>query len=418
RKAAEFAQQGIKLIITVDCGITNIEEVVQINNLGIDVIITDHHEVLDSLPKAVANIDPKRKDATYPFSYLAGVGIALKLALALVEVHLGINIQQFFAIKPDFLGFTALGTISDRVPLISENRIFAKYGLQQLAQMQNPAVNAIFATANFDREHISTERFFAEILPIFASANGNTACDYFLFKNYDECLIWAKELYEQSQIWQKEARQNLELAEQIVDLSPGILFVRDERLSLRVLGHIASKLKDRFQVPALIMGLKNDDWVGECRGINGVDLIELLKAHKSYFTAFGGHKKACGFTVPKQNVEAFIKSAKKYAKEHFVGNIIKENKLIPDGYLSIKELTEEYKKLGPFGEGNPAPILITQNTALTKHNSKYIFLERPDLEVKIATDQQLLDRVFVDILYTFDENLTVTILRIDYLENS
>jgi single-stranded-DNA-specific exonuclease len=416
-KAKEFADAGAKLIITVDCGITNVEEVEQIKKLGIDVIITDHHEVLEALPNAIANIDPKRTDSKYPFISLAGVGIALKLAMALLDMHLKVKPKQLFSLKPDFLGLVALGTISDRVPLISENRILAKFGLEQMANIQNPAVNAILNVAGIERTKLTNDMFFSDILPIFASANGNVACDYILNKNYEESLIWAQELNNQSQTWREEAKQTLLLAEQVVDLSPGILIVKDERLSLRALGHVAGKLKDRYQVPALIMGPKNNDWVGECRGINGVDLIELLKANREYFSAFGGHKKACGFTVSKKLADNFIKSAKQYAKEHFVNNIIRENRVIPDAFLPVKELTKDFVKLGPFGEGNPEPIFISQNTALSKSNGKYTLLERPELNVIYTPDQHIYsDRVFVDILYSIDEYLDISILKIDYTQ--
>jgi len=416
-KAIEFRKIDAKLIITVDCGITNVEEVDLIQKQGIDVIVTDHHEVLDSLPKSAANVNPKRADSKYPFIFLAGVGIALKLAIAVVDSYLGVKAKQLFSLKPDFLGYVALGTVSDRVPLVSENRIFATFGLEQLANMKNPAVNAIFKVAGVDRTKLTNDRFFSDILPIFASANGNNACDYFLNKSYDESLLWAQELYNQSQLWRADARETLALAEQIIDVAPGILFVRDERLSLRALGHVAGKLKDRYQVPALIMGPNGDDWVGECRGINGADLIELLKAHSSYFSAFGGHKKACGFTVSKKKAEDFIKSAKKYAKENFVGNIIRENRIVPDAVLPIKDLNNDFIKLRPFGEGNPAPVLISMNTPLSKHNGKYQFLEKPELEIKNNFNEPLFaDRVYADILYTIDENLSISILKIDYPE--
>lgn len=414
-KAKEFAELGAKLIITVDCGITNIEEVEQIKQLGVDVIVTDHHEVMDSLPKALANINPKRADFKYQFNQLAGVGIALKLAFALVDIHLKVKPKQLFSLKPDFLGMVALGTISDRVPLISENRILAKFGLEQMKNIQNPAVNAVFNVAGIDRTKLTNDLFFSDILPIFASANGNVVCDYILNKNYNESLSWAQELYTQSQVWREEAKQTLALAEQVVDVSPGILFVKDERLSLRALGHVAGKLKDRYQVPAIIMGSKQDDWTGECRGINGVDLIELLKAHRQYFSAFGGHKKACGFTVAKKLVDKFIKSAKKYAQENFAHSIIRENQIIPDAILPIKELNTDLIKLGPFGEGNPEPIFISQNTALSKSNGKYTLLERPELNVIYTPNQHIFsDRVFVDILYSINEYLDVSILKIDY----
>jgi single-stranded-DNA-specific exonuclease len=413
-KAKEFAQEDVKLIITVDCGITNISEVKAIQDMGIDVIVTDHHEVLDTLPQAVANINPKRKDSQYPFSFLAGCGIALKLAIALVDLHLGITIKELFTLKPDFLSYLALGTISDRVPLIDENRILARFGIEQMAIVKNPAIRAILQITKTSGQKLTNDKFFSDIIPVFSSANGNTACDYFLNKDYDECLQWAGELLKQSQEWREEAKENLVLAETIADMTPGIIIVRDQRLSLKVLGHIAGKFKDRHQLPVLVLGLKGNEWIGECRGINGVDLIALLKAHSSFFSAYGGHKKACGFTVADNVVDNFIKSAKKYAKEHFAGNIIKENRIIPDAELAIQDLNQDFLKLLPFGESNPMPILISKHTALVKTNNRFTLFDQPDLEVRNSSDQIINgDKPIINMLYSFDENLVVTILKIE-----
>ena len=145
-------------------------------------------------------------------------------------------------------------------------------------------------------------------------------------------------------------------------------------------------------------------------------MIELLKAHSSYFSAFGGHKKACGFTIAKDKAELFIKSAKKFAKEHFVANIEKENKIIPDAILPITELTDDYKKLAPFGEGNLSPVFITENNAFAKSNGKLIFLERSDLNVHSMLEQMPIDRVHINAMYEIDENLVVTVLKIEYQE--
>ncbi|MEO0075181.1 MAG: DHH family phosphoesterase [candidate division WOR-3 bacterium] len=413
-KAQEFAQNGVKLIITVDCGITNLKEIDEINKLGIDVIITDHHEILDRLPNAIANIDPKRPDSPYPFQFLAGCGIAFKLAVGLVDKCLNVNINELLALKPDFLAYLALGTISDRVPLVDENRILAKYGWQQFQKVKNPAILAILEISKINPSKMTYEQFFSDIVPIFSSANGNLACEYFLHKDYQDCLNWVSELLAQSQAWQKEARENLALAEEIADITPGIIFVRDERLSLRVLGHIAGKLKDRYQLPTLVLGYKNGDWVGECRGINGVDLIALLKAHSNYFSAYGGHKKACGFTIADKDVQKFIKSAKKYAKEHFVGNIISENKVAPEAILPLNELKEDFLSLMPFGENNPTPILISPNTTIISTNYRFILPERNDLEIINNTEQSFNhDKINGNLLYTFNEQLVVSVLKIE-----
>lgn len=413
-KAQEFAQDGVKLIITVDCGITNITEVKAIKQMGIDVIVTDHHETLEQLPDAVANVNPKRADNQYPLRFLAGCGIALKLAIGLVKVHLGINLEQLFALKPDFLSYLALGTISDRVPMLDENRILAKYGIDQLAKVKNPAIRAMFETTGVDPTKLTNEQFFSEIVPVFSSANGNTACDYFLNKDLNECLIWAQQLLEQSRQWRELAKENLGLAETIADITPGVIFVRDQRLSLKVLGHIASKLKEKHQIPVLVLGLKNGDWVGECRGIDGVDLIALLKAHSQFFSAFGGHKKACGFTIADKDVDKFIKSAKKYAKEHFAGNIISENKIIPEAELAISELNLDFLKIAPFGENNPAPVLLSRNTAFVKTNGKISLAHNPQLEIWNESEQPINgDRTYANLLYTYNENMVVSIIKIE-----
>lgn len=412
-KAIEFKEQGIKLIISVDCGITNIEEVKVIQEMGIDVIITDHHETLETLPPAVANVNPKRTDNKYPFQFLAGCGIALKLAIALVKEHLGISVKELFALKPDFLSYLALGTISDRVPMLDENRIFSKLGIEQFSKVQNPAIRAMFTVTGVDPKKLTNEKFFSDIIPVFASANGNAACNYFLNKVYDECLQWANELVQQSKEWRELAKENLALAETIADITPGIIFVRDQRLSLKVLGHIAGKLKDRYQLPTLVLGLKNGDWVGECRGINGVDLIALLKAHSSYFKAFGGHKKACGFTIADKDVQKFIKSAKKYAKEYFAGNIINENKVIPDAELPVAELNNDILKLAPFGENNLPPVLISKDTVFIKNHKGIHIAERPELEIRNDSEQNIHTDKPLNLLYTFDEHLTISILKIE-----
>ncbi|MEO0091625.1 MAG: DHH family phosphoesterase [candidate division WOR-3 bacterium] len=410
-KVKEFQDSGVKLIITVDCGITNNQEIDIIQKNGVDVIVTDHHEVLDKLPNSVANVNPKRTDSKYPFSFLSGVGVALKVSLALVEKHLKVSPEEYFSLLPDLLPITALGTIADRVPLIDENRIFAKLGLKELINIKNNAVKAVFDVVGMSRDNLTTEKFFGEIIPLFSSANGNQACDYFLNQNYDACYQWAQELYKLSQEWRESAKHNCYIAEQVKDVGEGIILVYDERLSLKALGHCAGRLKDIYQLPTIVMGLRNDDWVGECRGINGVDLIELLKAHSSYFTDFGGHKKACGFTLPKQKLKNFIKSAKKYAKENFAGNIIKENKLIAEMILPLDEITEEFKKLAPFGEANPTPVLISPKTNLTKEDGKIIYWKKPELKLECAPNLPVNPSGNTyDILYTFDDNLEITIL--------
>ncbi|MDH5684890.1 MAG: DHH family phosphoesterase, partial [candidate division WOR-3 bacterium] len=179
------AVNQIKLVITVDCGITNFSDVQELKDSGIDTVIIEHHEVLDKLPDALANIDPKRKDSKYPFRGLAAAGVTLKIVMALSEKLLKIKPDEFFSIKPDLLALTALGTISDRVPLLEENRILVKYGLEQIKKTSIPAIRVLLEQENLDSFDLTADKLLGHLLPLFASANGNQGCQYFLNDNYE-----------------------------------------------------------------------------------------------------------------------------------------------------------------------------------------------------------------------------------------
>ncbi|MEO0132760.1 MAG: DHH family phosphoesterase [candidate division WOR-3 bacterium] len=420
-KALEYHVAGVKLIITVDCGITNHNEIKELRAQSVDVIVTDHHEVLDNLPPAIANVNPKRIDSKYPFDQLAACGIAFKLAWALYSNFYGWTIEDFVTKKPEFLIWTMLGTIADRVPLINENRILAKHGLELITENSRPIIKAIVKKLNSNNA-VTTDKIINEIVPLFASANGNEACRYFQSQNEEEILSWLDKLQAESQAWRALAKENLQLAEKIAEISEGIIIIYNENLSLKTLGHIAGKFKDQYQLPVIVLGKKTTDWVAECRGINGIDLIEMLKAHSDLLITYGGHKKACGFTIANDKLTTFIAKIKEYAKANFVGKIIQENIVLADAFLPIRSLPlEVIKKLPPFGEGNPSPIFISKDTAVSVINNNLYFIERPDLSAVISGDKITSkifefypERVFADILYTTTERGEIVILSVDY----
>jgi single-stranded-DNA-specific exonuclease len=407
-KVRGFSDNRIKLVITVDCGITNFVEVEELTQSGIDTLIIEHHEVMEKMPKAIANVDAKRKDSVYPYRNLAAVGVVLKVAMALTERILKIKGEEFFTIKPDFLAFAAIGTISDRVPLNDENRILVKYGLEQVKKTSRPVIKALFEEEHLALSGLTAERFQSVLLPLFASANGNQGCQFFLSQDYEAVKQWIRELSNQSMFWKDEARQALTIAENHLQLSEGIIIVKSAELPLRCLGHCASKLRERFQVPAIIIGKRGDTWVGECRGMDQVNLVDLLKANGKFFIDYGGHKKACGFSILEENLEPFINGAKDYARKNFAGKI-KPEKILADAILPISWLTKEFADLGPFGEGNQSPLVIAPDTPLKRIENKLSSHHNPTLVLRENSDQPILVDGVYNLLYTFDENLTVYI---------
>jgi single-stranded-DNA-specific exonuclease len=423
-RVLNYKKEGVKLIITVDCGITNIEEISILKNQGVDVIVTDHHEILNKLPPAIANVNVKRHDSLYPFSQLAACGIAFKLAEAL---YYKIFKKPLFEVTPksaDFLIYAALGTIADRVPLIEENRIFVKYGLKFVknANYRSTLIKVLVEKLALTNTFLPTEKIINEVLPLFSAANGNEACRYFLSNDEKEIFEWLNRLYSESQNWRNLAKENLLLAEQIAEIAEGIIIIRDERLSLKTLGHIAGKLKDQYQLPAIALGKKDNTWIAECRGINGVDLIEMLKSLDSYLLTYGGHKKACGFTVRHDKLFELLTQIKEYARKNFADKIIKETIIAADGILPIRELPlETILKFPPFGEGNPSPVFISKDTAINKDHNYLNFLERPELKINVNWErlnnrlfELYPERVFADILYTINDSGEIVLLNIDY----
>lgn len=407
-KIKSFNDPRIKLVITVDCGITNFVEVEDLINSGIDTIILEHHEVLDHLPKALANVDPKRPDSKYPFRNLAAVGVVLKFVMALTENFLGLKPDEFWTIKSDFLGLAALGTIADRVPLHEENRILVKYGLTEMKNSKRLAIRKLLEEEQLSSNGLTLDKFLANLLPLFASANGQEACRFFQSQDYEAIKNWLKTLKQERDVWREEAKSALAIAKQNLDLTTELAIVKSDKLPLRTMGHCASKLREQYQVPAIVIGKGNDNWIGECRGLDQVNLVDLLKANQQYFIDFGGHKKACGFSIAAKNLEAFIQSAKDYARQNFAGKIQPEP-IVVDAILPLSELSKEYTELGPFGEGNPAPLLISPNTPIEWSDNCLITPTNPTLKLyNNSVPIQQFEGNF-DLLYTFDETLNIFI---------
>lgn len=411
-----FVEKGemgdIRLIITVDCGITNHQDVATLRERGVDVVVTDHHEVIDPLPEAVAVVDPKRPDANYPEPNLTGVGVALKLALGLVSEKMGFSPKEFFSVFPDALVLAALGTIADRAPLTGENRVLVTLGLRQLDKSNLPAVQAVLRAMGVPPGGFTLAGFLRELLPLFASANGIEGVRHFLDKTPVAAETWVKDLLQRSRAWREEAEKSFVLAGENVRLGDGILFVQHPGLSLRALGSAAGGLREKFGVPAVVMGWRGDAWVGECRSIDSIDLMALLRAMRNYFIDYGGHQKAAGFSIRDEKVTEFIRAAERFAHDNFAPKIVAEPGPIADAFLPLEKFDgQEVIKLAPFGEGNPQPVFLSEPTTFVRRENGLV----PQTNSRLLLlpgrcESPIPSGVRYQVLYTVDDLGELTII--------
>jgi single-stranded-DNA-specific exonuclease len=355
-------------------------------------------------------VNPKRRDSRYPFADLAGVGVALKTACALARAAVGLTVDQFFSARPELLTLAALGTIADRVPLVDENRVLVRYGLAQMRQSRLPAVQAVLAAGGIRPEELTVARFVLDLLPLFSSTDGNVGVEMLMASSADAAKEWSYGLVRQQQSWRDEARASHDVAERFLDLAPAILFVRSDELSLRALGHCASKLKDKYLLPAIVMGRRDENWVGECRGVEGINLVDLLRASSRHLLDYGGHRKACGFTVSDNGAEAFIAAAKDYAARNFLGRITETREPIADAAVPLSEIALDFRKLAPTGEGNPEPLLVATNTVLQRKGTVVSSAVAPHL--RLVGDEDIMPGHY-DILYSLDDNLSVHLEQLE-----
>ena len=363
----KLSEDGTNLIITVDCGITAIEETKYAKELGIDIVITDHHESGEEIPDAEAVVDCKRKDNKYPFRELAGCGVAFKLTQALCK-NLELNENQ--ALK--YLDIACVGTISDVVPLVDENRVIVKLGMLLLKQTKNLGLKQIINNAHFKEFNSMSVAFGItprinacgrlghqdEALELFTTDNQEKATE--LAKKMDEYNIQRqleeKRIYDEAiTLLQEEAQTN------------GItncIVLGHENWNPGVIGIVSSRITEKFYKPSILVCFDKDIAKGSGRSIEGFDLHKALMECDKYLTNYGGHSLAAGLSLNTKDFEKFKNMINEYAEKN-----IKDEDLIPtinidlkleDSQLNIEDV-EELKLLEPFGQSNEEPIFMITN---------------------------------------------------------
>ena len=381
-----LARKGIKLMITVDCGITAVGEIEFAKTQGMEVIVTDHHTCKEDLPRAAAVINPKIPDSGYPFDGLAGVGVAFKLVLALA-VRMGLNTKEVFM---QYAELATVGTIADVVPLVDENRIIVDKGIMSARQTKNKGIRALIEVSGINRTALSAMNVAFTIAPRLNVAgrleSADTAVRLLIEEDYDKALEIARHLNSlnaerqriELEIFNKAMRQ----AESFGENEQSVYVLDGEGWNSGVIGIVASRVLEKFYRPCILISCENGKGKGSGRSIEGFNLFDALTACGGELTEFGGHSLAAGLSIEQDKIAEFRKKINEYAKKNMNPAMLVP-KLKIECALDVSDITMNAAKiisrLEPFGMGNEMPVfaaygLKVQNISCMGAEGKHLRL--------------------------------------------
>ncbi len=358
------ARRQVGLIVTVDCGVSSIEEVRIARGMGVDVVVTDHHEVREGrLPEAYAVVAPHREDCKYPFKELAGVGIAYKLARVLMEGN-----EEYV---DGYLDLVALGTIADVAPLVGENRFLAKAGLEKLRITDRPGIKALVEVAGLDQRSLTCRNISFAIAPRINAMGRmgapDAALDIFTTGDRTKAAKIASDLDRENRNRQSVERQILKNAIERTRLEVDherdkVIVLADDSWHPGVIGIVASRIVEEFSKPAILISLDGGEGKGSGRAVPGFDLFKAVGGAGEFLEGFGGHESACGIRIRENMVDSFKKKVNSIADEYPCSQEtlpdIPVDAEIPLSELGIG-LIRELDLLMPYGPGNAEPVFRT-----------------------------------------------------------
>lgn len=366
----EFKNKNVKLVITVDCGITNCNEVERAKKFGIDVIIVDHHHIPAKIPDALAIINPHQKKSGYPFPDLAGVGVTFKFVQGIYK--------KFFPDKIDqlkwMLDIVAIGTVADCVPLINENRVITKFGLIVLSKTKRIGLLELFQVARLqvDENNVpDTRKISFQIAPRINAAgrmdHANTAFNLIKEKNQVIARNLALELEGNNQARQKATAQIVDEVRILANnmfKDKKFIFAVGEHFPTGIVGLASGRISDEFNKPVAILNKGETESTGSFRSIPQINIIETIEKCSEFLVKFGGHSQAAGVTVKNENLNAFFEKLSEIIenelKDKDVSVVMEVDAEILPKDLDF-ELAESLQKFEPFGEGNEEPIFLMKN---------------------------------------------------------
>jgi single-stranded-DNA-specific exonuclease len=418
---ATLRAEGISLLITVDCGIRSQEEAHYARQIGLDLIITDHHTPAETIPPAVAVLNPKQPEDPYPDKDLAGVGIAYKLAQALLDDQAGITALR----AEDFLDLVALGTVADLAPLTGENRALVRQGLREIAQTRRQGLFSLAAVAEIPLARVSATTI-GYILGPRLNAAGRldtalAAYELLTTSHAPRAAELAQQLNLQNRQRQELTRKIQEEAEALAlakDPQPLLLFAVHPEFNPGVVGLAAARLVEKFYRPAIVGQMAAETTRCSCRSIPEFHITQALDRCQDLLLRHGGHASAAGFTVRNENLAALQERLQAIVNEQLSGQDLKQT-LYADAELPLAalkpELLQQLEALQPTGYGNPEAVFVTRNVRVTR--ARTVGSEGKHLKLTITDGWLTFDAIGfqmgpladqlpgqIDILYTFEVN--------------
>ncbi len=377
-KGIDFAlKAGGKLLLSVDCGVTAVAEIAYAQTRGIDVIVTDHHLPGEKLPPAVAVVDPSRPDCAYPYKTLAGVGVAFQLARALAD-RLGRG-------EPEkFLDLVALGTVTDVMPLLGENRALVKSGLKLIEAGSNPGLASLKRVAGLTGEKTTAGDLAFVLGPRLNAAgrigNARDALDLLLLEQKEDCVTLARGLNETNRRRQQEERQAVAEAVERVEKDPAtkdksVLILSDGEWHLGIIGLVASRLAQKYCRPVLVIKEEGAVGRGSARSIVGIDIHGALAACAELLRTYGGHKAAAGFEIDLAQLGALDEKINRQVASQLTPEM-RCPLLRAEAKLELNQITpafmDELSLLEPFGAGNPRPLFLLSGLSVAKGQARVV----------------------------------------------
>jgi single-stranded-DNA-specific exonuclease len=429
-----LAQQGIKLVITVDCGVRSTEEAALAHSLGMDLIITDHHALADQLPAAVAVIDPRREDDRYPFKHFAGAGLAFKLAQALLRAEKRVPVvrpalkesfgDQGLPQEDDLLDLVALGTVADLAPLVGENRALVCRGLERLRQAQRPGIAAMLAEAQVRPERVDAGTVGYVLGPRLNAAGrlDNAMASYNLLtaSSAEEATGLAQHLGTQNHERQQRMMQMVAQARQEVQAlgEQPVYVLASEAYTVGIAGLVASRITDEFYRPTIVIALEGGQSKGSARSISAFHITNALDEYGGLMVKHGGHAAAAGLTIKNENIGALRDALNALARQQLT-----DEDWLPalkiDWKLPLTQANGEtlavIQGLQPFGVGNPTPTFVSHNVHV--RDAHPVGSERPAMKLKLSDGRAIWDAIHfgvvaserlaprIDIVYTLQNNV-------------
>jgi len=367
---SELAAAGVTLVVTVDCGVTAVEEVLQARTLGLDMVITDHHECQGDLPEAVAVIDPKRPDCPYPDKDLSGVGVAFQ-CISVVE-----GPEATAELLRRYSDLVAVGTVADVMDLRGENRAFVSEGLRALRVGRRAGLRCLMEEAGLEQAKIQATSISFNIAPRLNAAGrmGNAMLAFSLLETTDpqEAAQLAEEITALNQKRQKVEQELLDDALDMLEGSgyrSGPIVLHAAHWHKGVLGIVSARLKERYQEPVILLTVEGDLAQGSSRTVDGFDLISALASCGEVLERFGGHQQAAGLSLSLSELERFKAAFEAYYRAHppeAEGRTLQADLTLPGPELLALDQIRSLERLEPCGKGNPSPLLVIEGATLVR----------------------------------------------------